>query len=77
MAVDELLLLCLLLRPIVHRFASIGIKESEQLRVAHDVDENQEFSEFQTKVGCAYPMVVVSIAPHAGFGPNDYREDEP
>ena len=29
------------------------------------------------KVGCAYPMVVVSIAPYAGFGPNDHREDAP
>ena len=30
-----------------------------------------------TKVGCVFPMVVVSILPHAEFGPNDHREDAP
>ena len=29
------------------------------------------------KVGCVFPMVVVSILPHAEFGPNDHREDAP
>ena len=29
------------------------------------------------KVGCAYPMVAISIVPQAEFGPNDYREDAP
>ena len=28
-----------------------------------------------TKVGCVYPMVVVSILPHAEFEPNDHQED--
>ena len=28
------------------------------------------------KVGCVFHMVVVSIVPYAGFGPNDYREDK-
>ena len=27
------------------------------------------------KVGCVFPMVVVSILLHAEFGPNDHRED--
>ena len=27
------------------------------------------------KVGCGFPMVVVSILPHAKFGPNDRRVD--
>ena len=27
------------------------------------------------KVGCVFPMVVVSILPHAEIGPNDHRED--
>ena len=27
------------------------------------------------KVGCLFPMVVVSILPHADFGPNDHRDD--
>ena len=27
------------------------------------------------KVGCVFPMVIVSIVPHAEFGPNDHRED--
>ena len=30
-----------------------------------------------TKVGCVSPMVVVSIVPHAEFGPNDHMEDAP
>ena len=29
------------------------------------------------KVGRVFPMVVVSILPHAEFGPNDHREDAP
>ena len=27
------------------------------------------------KVGCIFPMVVVSILPRAEFGPKDHRED--
>ena len=26
-------------------------------------------------MGCVFPMVVVSIQPHAEFGQNDHRED--
>ena len=29
------------------------------------------------KLGRVFPMVVVSILPHAEFGPNDHREDAP
>ena len=29
------------------------------------------------KVGCIFPMVVVSILPQVEFGPNDHREDTP
>ena len=29
------------------------------------------------KVGCVVVMVVVSILPHAEFGPNDHRKDAP
>ena len=29
------------------------------------------------KVGRVFSMVIVSILPHAGFGPNDHREDAP
>ena len=29
------------------------------------------------KVGCVFPMVAVSILPHAEFGPNDHRADAP
>ena len=29
------------------------------------------------KVGCVYPMVVVSILPHVEFGPNDHWKDTP
>ena len=29
------------------------------------------------KVGCIFPMVVVSILPQAEFGPNDHQEDAP
>ena len=31
----------------------------------------------KTKVGCVFPMGVVSILPHAELGPNVNREDEP
>ena len=27
------------------------------------------------KVECVFPVVVDSMLPHAGFGPNGYRED--
>ena len=30
-----------------------------------------------SKVGCVFPMVVVSILPHAEFGQNDHREHTP
>ena len=33
-------------------------------------------STLRNKVGC-FPMVVVSILPHAEFGPNDHWEDAP
>ena len=33
------------------------------------------FREF--KVGCVFPINVLSILPHAKFGRNDHREDEP
>ena len=29
------------------------------------------------KVGCVFSMVVVSILPHAEFGPNDHQKDAP
>ena len=29
------------------------------------------------KVGCPFPVVLVSILPHAEFGPDDHREDAP
>ena len=29
------------------------------------------------KVGCVLPKVVVSILPHAEFGPSDHQEDAP
>ena len=29
------------------------------------------------KVGCVFPMVLVSILPHAEFGRNDHRENAP
>ena len=29
----------------------------------------------ETKVGCVFPMVAVSVLPHAEFGPNEHRED--
>ena len=47
-------------------------------------DTNQDLNELfvqngnivsTTKVGCVYAMVIVSILPHAEFGPNDHRED--
>ena len=30
-----------------------------------------------SKVGSVFPIVVVSILPHADFGPNNHREDAP
>ena len=30
-----------------------------------------------SKVGCVFPMAIVSTMPHAGFGPNDHLEDAP
>ena len=36
---------------------------------------SQTIFNYCSKVGCVFPMVVVSILPHAEFGPNDHRED--
>ena len=36
---------------------------------------NSLLLEQRSKVGCVFPMVVVSILPHAEFGPNDHRKD--
>ena len=35
----------------------------------------QIFVKSVSKVGCVFPMIVVSILPHAEFGPNDQWED--
>ena len=32
---------------------------------------------WESKVGCVFPMVVISILPHAEIEPNDHREDAP
>ena len=32
---------------------------------------------YKFKVGCVFPMVVVSILPHSEFGRNDHWEDAP
>ena len=37
---------------------------------------NEIFSNI-SKVGCVFPMVVVSILPHAEFEPNDHQKDTP
>ena len=29
----------------------------------------------KNKVGCVIPMAIVSLSPHADFGPNDHWED--
>ena len=29
------------------------------------------------KGGCVFPVAIVSMLPHAEFGPNDHREDAP
>ena len=31
----------------------------------------------ETIVGCIFSMIIVSILLHAGFGPNEHREDAP
>ena len=33
--------------------------------------------DIEGKVGCVFSMVVVSILPHAEFGPNDHQKDAP
>ena len=33
------------------------------------------FVPFIGKVGCVFPMVIVSMLPHAELGPNDDRDD--
>ena len=32
---------------------------------------------YVSKEGCVFPMVVVSLLPHAELGPNDHREHAP
>ena len=31
----------------------------------------------ENKVGCVFPIVIVSILPYAEFGPNDHRKKHP
>ena len=38
---------------------------------------NLEIESLVNKVECVFPMVVVSVLPHAEFGPYDHREDAP
>ena len=55
------------------RFNNILQKlEIGKLAVQVKIDFKTEM--FHNKVGCVFPMVVVSIQPHAEFGPNDHRE---
>ena len=44
-----------------------------------DIHPNYDLNNLKLdrKVGCVFPMVAVSIPPHAEFGPNDHREDAP
>ena len=43
-------------------------------RVKSRVDD-PKFKSGRNKVGCVFPMIVVSILPNAEFWPNDHRED--
>ena len=36
---------------------------------------NWEIVYIYHKVGCVFPMIIVSILPQAEIGPNDHRED--
>ena len=41
------------------------------------VDTGIEIQIIGNKMGCVFPMVILSILPHAEFGPNDHRENAP
>ena len=44
----------------------------------NDIKVGSSFNRaFQSKVGCFFPMVAVSLLPHAEFGLNDHRKDAP
>ena len=54
-------------------------KESEEAEKGLDLKFHilycESYNMNHVKVGCVFPMVVVSIPPHSAFGPNDYQED--
>ena len=53
---------------------SLRLCEVKAFTFLYSVFEPQDFG---CKVGCVFPMVVVSIQPHLEFGPNDHRDDTP
>ena len=51
------------------------VDSQNQVLLDHQRHFRSKFIKF--KVGCIFPMVVVSLLPHVEFGLNDYREDAP
>ena len=70
-----------------HVFIAVGrvfsgtIRKGDSLKALRMVFIARRFvrriSFLHSKVGCAFPMVIVAILPHAEFGPNDHREAAP
>ena len=53
---------------------SVSLKENG-IQLNLTVIDTPGFGDSVSKVGCVFPIVVVSILPHAEFGPNEHRED--
>ena len=65
----------------VDNISQIITKEDFQLVIENEElkpkGKTHSFAKSPNKVGCIFPMVVISIVRHAELGRNDHREDAP
>ena len=58
-------------------FVTLLLKKISENGTSLALNEDNSVSLFFDTVGCVFPIVVVSILPHAEFGPNYHRVDAP
>ena len=58
-------------------FITLLLKKISENGTSLALNEDNSVSPLFDTVGCVFPMVVVSILPHAEFGPNEHRVDAP
>ena len=53
---------------------TLTLEEQDGICMTAQVNKRQAFSSL-CKVGCIFPMIIVSILPQVEFGRNDHREN--